>query len=69
MTPKNESLKLKSFKQPLFILDTHQMAKFRTEPNGGAFTKPMGGDETSIDNKSNALHEAFLGGHEISKDQ
>lgn len=50
-------------------MDTHQMAKFRTEPNGGAFMKPMGGDEKDIDNKSDALHEAFLGGVEISEEQ
>lgn len=54
---------------PLFIIDTHQMAKFRTEPRGGAFMKPMGGDEKPLDNKSDALHEAFLGGQEITKEQ
>lgn len=44
--------------------------KFRTEPEGEAFMKPVdGGGEKPCDNKSDALHEAFLSGHEITEDE
>lgn len=69
LAKRDKSLKLKAFKQPMYILDNHEGAKFRTTPEGGAFIKFFGGIERPTENRSDLLNQAFLNGTEITKDE